>query len=64
MSKYAVLKSRLESGDVIILDGAIGTELQAMGVPMDPPLGVVLPTIRIRLRSAKCTSATYERERK
>ena len=36
MSKYAVLKSRLDSGDVIILDGAIGTELQAMGVPMDP----------------------------
>lgn len=36
MSKYAELKTRLESGDVIILDGAIGTELQAMGVPMDP----------------------------
>ena len=36
MSNYQNLKSRLDEGEVIILDGAIGTELQAMGVPMHP----------------------------
>lgn len=36
MSKYLQLRSRLDQGDVIVLDGAIGTELQTMGVPMDP----------------------------
>ena len=36
MSDYQVLKSRLDQGDVIRLDGAVGTQLQAMGVPMDP----------------------------
>ena len=36
MAKYGKLKSRLDRGEVVILDGAIGTELQAMGVPMDP----------------------------
>jgi homocysteine S-methyltransferase len=30
----ATLKERLASGELIILDGAIGTELQKMGVPM------------------------------
>lgn len=33
---YANLKDRLINGEVILLDGAIGTQLQAMGVPMDP----------------------------
>ena len=36
MAKYENLKSRMDNGEVIVLDGAIGTELQAMGVPMDP----------------------------
>ena len=36
MANYEELKSRVDNGEVIILDGAIGTELQAMGVPMDP----------------------------
>ena len=36
MSNYQALKSRLDQGDVIKLDGAVGTQLQAMGVPMDP----------------------------
>ena len=36
MTNYEGLKSRVDRGEVIILDGAIGTELQAMGVPMDP----------------------------
>ncbi len=36
MSSYQDLKSRIDQGDVIILDGAIGTELQSMGVPMHP----------------------------
>ena len=31
----AVFQERLERGDVIILDGAMGTELQRRGVPMD-----------------------------
>lgn len=36
MIRYQDLKQRLEQGEVIVLDGAIGTELQAMAVPMDP----------------------------
>jgi S-methylmethionine-dependent homocysteine/selenocysteine methylase len=28
------LKQRLASGELLILDGAIGTELQRLGVPM------------------------------
>ena len=36
MANYEELKNRMGHGDVIILDGAVGTELQAMGVPMDP----------------------------
>ncbi len=30
----ATLKERLDMGELIVLDGAIGTELQRMGVPM------------------------------
>ncbi|MGF1593504.1 MAG: homocysteine S-methyltransferase family protein [Kiloniellaceae bacterium] len=33
---YSALKKRLEGGDVAILDGATGTELQRRGVDMDP----------------------------
>ncbi len=36
MSSYKDLKDRIDNGEVVILDGAIGTELQAMGVPMHP----------------------------
>ena len=36
MANYEKLKNRMDNGEVIILDGAIGTELQAMGVPMHP----------------------------
>ena len=36
MADYKQLKSRMDRGEVIVLDGAIGTELQAMGVPMHP----------------------------
>lgn len=36
MSDYQNMKGRLDKGEVLILDGAIGTELQAMGVPMHP----------------------------
>ena len=32
---YASIKHRLDSGDVLILDGATGTELQRRGAPMD-----------------------------
>ncbi len=34
MSGYESLDRRLKAGEVIYLDGAIGTELQSMGVPM------------------------------
>ena len=33
---YTKLKRRLDAGDIIILDGATGTELQRRGVDMDP----------------------------
>lgn len=36
MANYEHLKSRLDNGGVVVLDGAIGTELQVMGAPMDP----------------------------
>ena len=35
MADYQGLEDRVNAGDVIILDGAIGTELQAMGAPMN-----------------------------
>ena len=36
MAGYDHMKERLDNGEVLILDGAIGTELQEMGVPMHP----------------------------
>lgn len=45
---YAQLKRRLDAGEVVILDGATGTELQKRGVPMDP--------------AAWCGPATLENE--
>ena len=35
MSDYINLRHRLAEHEVIFLDGAIGTQLQSMGVPMD-----------------------------
>ena len=35
MADYQALENRIDAGDVIILDGAIGTQLQAMGAPMN-----------------------------
>jgi len=35
MYEYAALKSKLDDSQVVILDGAIGTQLQTMGVPMN-----------------------------
>ncbi|MEM7170391.1 MAG: homocysteine S-methyltransferase family protein [Pseudomonadota bacterium] len=35
-SGYADLKRRLAQGSVLLLDGAVGTELQALGVPIGP----------------------------
>jgi len=34
MTDYSALKSRLDGSEVVLLDGAIGTQLQAMAVPM------------------------------
>lgn len=36
MTAYTALKSRIDHGDIILLDGATGTELQRRGAPMDP----------------------------
>ena len=36
MPKYRDLKERIDGGETIILDGAVGTQLQAMEVPNDP----------------------------
>ncbi len=36
MADYSSLKARLRDREIIILDGAIGTQLQGTGVPMDP----------------------------
>ena len=36
MADYSSLKARLNGNETILLDGAIGTQLQATGVPMDP----------------------------
>src|SRR5215469_11158196 len=35
MTAFKELEQRIDRGDVIILDGAIGTQLQEMGVPMN-----------------------------
>jgi homocysteine S-methyltransferase len=35
MVSYQDLQDRIDRGEVIILDGAVGTQLQAMGVPMN-----------------------------
>jgi homocysteine S-methyltransferase len=35
MSEYKTLQARLDRSEVVILDGAVGTQLQEMGVPMD-----------------------------
>jgi homocysteine S-methyltransferase len=46
---YGGLKARLAAGEVVILDGPTGTELQRRGVPMDP--------------AAWCGPATLENDR-
>ena len=35
-SAYAALHTRLAAGEVLVLDGGTGTELQRRGVAMDP----------------------------
>ncbi len=49
MSAYERLMDRLHRGEVVILDGPTGTELQARGAPMDP--------------AAWCGPATLENDR-
>ena len=36
MTAQTELQSRLDSGEVLILDGAMGTELELLGAPVDP----------------------------
>ena len=45
MADYTGLESRVNAGDVTILDGAIGTELQTMGAPMDEASWAGLPLL-------------------
>jgi S-methylmethionine-dependent homocysteine/selenocysteine methylase len=35
MTQYTALEERISRGEVILLDGAVGTQLQEMGVPMN-----------------------------
>ena len=46
MSDYADLRARIDAREVIILDGAVGTQLQRMEVPMshDAWAGIALET--------------------
>ena len=46
MSSYADLRARIDAREVIILDGAVGTQLQRMEVPMshDAWAGIALET--------------------
>ena len=37
---YSNIKKKLESGQVVILDGALGAELEKVGAPMDKNLWV------------------------
>lgn len=46
MSEYADLRARIEGREVIILDGAIGTRLQRMEVPMSHDAWAELEYIR------------------
>ena len=34
MTAFETLQKRIDQGEVIILDGAVGTQLQEMGVPI------------------------------
>ncbi len=34
MTAYKDLRQRIDDGEVIVLDGAVGTQLQALGVPI------------------------------
>lgn len=34
MGDYSGLRQRIDGGEVIILDGAVGTQLQGLGVPI------------------------------
>lgn len=53
MSEYSVLQKRLQDREVILLDGAIGTQLQTMGVPIasDSWAAVALETHPATVRS-------------
>lgn len=45
MADYQDLENRVNAGDVLVLDGAIGTELQAMGAPMNEQSWAGLPNL-------------------
>ena len=54
MADYRELKARIVRGETVVLDGAVGTQLQDMGVPMDPvawcgPANVTHPSSVIQM---------------
>ena len=54
MANYQDLKDRIDGGETVILDGAVGTQLQDMGVPMHPvawcgPANVTHPSSVIQM---------------
>ncbi len=62
MSDYANLQARLDNREVILLDGAIGTQLQTMGVPMSNRAWRALHSKIIHLRCGACTKITSRLE--
>ena len=45
-SVYAWLQTRLAAGEVLVLDGGTGTELQRRGIVMDPAAWCIVYIVR------------------
>ena len=63
MSSYAELRAWLEAREVVILDGAVGTQLQRMEVPMshDAWAAIALETHPSTVSSTSVRCATHWR---
>ena len=51
MTHYKSLAERINRGEVIILDGAVGTQLQEMGLPIYHTAWAATASIRTQRRS-------------
>jgi hypothetical protein len=51
MTHYKPLAERINRGDVIVLDGAVGTQLQEMGLPIYHTAWAATASIRTQRRS-------------